>query len=318
MKHMLMLTCLVSQFLRQLFGRRQATGDGSMNWKIVAGLTYASSSLFAGEVMHQTDSERYRYVLEQGHEIPVCSHMTAVFNAKFKTPWEKGYKTDKSSSTVFGIPYDQVFKRLPEVDFNMDFTWDMLLTRFPMSPEFETLQWQETRMVYADTPHRTGKALFTRWVPSGELRASLWIFKTTFMRRITTNEGWGDSHGGSDTLDFIDDPNFVPPFPLTSKLFSHPPDVPGTSRSLGRETASQLRPFVFDDELYIAAYQTKWKELRSGYTETLQTYPEKEYMNILRLTPERIPGKFVDLAKTETVCRIRMVMQRMNRTTGVK
>lgn len=278
-----------------------------MKYFIFAILIATSSILRAAEVLHSRYPVRYTYVLEQGDSDPVCKHMTGVFNARFKTPWDGGHLDTSPGITIFGIPYDKVFERMPGVEHDPRKTFAMMLSRFPSSEEFEALHWLEGRVTSPDT-RGIYPALIVQWTPKDGSNP-FWIVKTTFMDKMTTNEGWGQSDGGFDTLEFISDPDFKPTVPILESFITHHPAwQSGSTRSLGRETARQLRPFVFREHLYIAAYQSAWREKAPSY-EQARLYPDEEFMSVLRLLPESIPGKYVDIAKTEVVCRIRMLMQ---------
>lgn len=291
---------------------KQPPLDASLALKLIssnlifAALIATTLTLHAEEVRHSLYPERYAYVLEQGDKEPVCEHMTDVFNTHFKTPWDGGHLDTRPGVTVFGVPYDKVFERMPGVEHDPRMTFAMRLSRFPSSMEFEVLHWLEGRVTYPDT-HGIYPVLIAHWIPKDGSNP-FWIVKTTFMDRMTTNEGWGQSDGGFDTLEFVSDPDFNPTVPLDASFISHPAWQSGLTRSLGRETARQLRPFIFSEQLYIAAYQSAWHEAAPSY-EQARLYPDEEFMNILRLLPGSIPGKYVDIANTEIVCRIRMLMQ---------
>lgn len=280
-------------------------------------LVTASLPLMATEVFHSPHEERYKYALEQSNEDPVCKHMTGVFNARFEKPWDRGHADSHPDATVFGIPYDKMFERMPGVAHDSHYTFDMMLSKFPMSKEFEALTWREGRLTHSDISF-VSPILVTRWTPPNGSGEPLWIFKSTFIRRMTTHQGWEQNDGGFDTLDFIRTPDFQLTTPIDSRIFHHQAWQVGVSVSLGRETARQLRPFVFRDHLYIAAYQPVWPDdLPASFKET-RLYPDEEFMNILRLLPGSIPGKYVDIARTEVVCRIRMLMKPPTTSKGVK
>lgn len=286
-----------------------------MNYFILSALFLLPLNVIAVEVFHSPHEERYTYLLEQGDD-PVCEHMVGVFNTRFKTPWDGGYMPYQPNPTLFGIPYDQVFERMPGVEYSMRDTFHMRLSRFPISDEFEALRWIEGRIIYRDTKDQF-PILITRWVPKNG-GVPLWIIKTTFMYKMTTDEGYGQSDGGSDTLSLISDPAFRPNVPLDAKQLSHRTQQSDKAVSLGRETARQLRPFVFRNQLFIAAYQSTWREPITPYAQSPRTYPDDEYMNILKLLPGSIPGKYVDLAQSEIICRIRMLMQPITPNKGGK
>ena len=79
---------------------------------------------------------RYRYMLERGEDKALCPHMTQVFNDKFKTPWYKSWLKLESDPILFGLPYSKQFERLPGVAYDKHSTFDMLLVKYPTSPEF--------------------------------------------------------------------------------------------------------------------------------------------------------------------------------------
>jgi hypothetical protein len=259
---------------------------------------------------------KYKYRLEIGQEKDLCGHMTQVFNRQFKTPWDKGQKPWKPNPTIFGTPYDQVFERFPGVEYKLDFTWELLLSKYPTSPEFEAVRWKEGRVYYPDgnappSYNRPAPILITEIDIDNDGQKE-WLVKSSFMQQMSTNEGTGQSDGGSDTLTIFLFDGFDPTIPLTLEQLSQGQKQAKRPRQIGREVAQQLRPFIYKGKTYLSAYQTEWRDRDHSNEKKpkYRIYPDREYMNILRVTAggQRLHSQVTETANTETVCRIRMRM----------
>lgn len=267
----------------------------------------------------------YRYQLKESHDKELCAHMTQVFNQSFRTPWYKSWLKSEPNPVLFGKPYDQIFARLPGVEFKTKFTWNMLLSKYPSTPEFEAVRWREGRVNYADgaTPpvYRPYPTLIAEIDIDNDGQKD-WVVKHSFMDKMTTYEGWEQAYGGDDSLMIFSFDGFDPMMPLTNTQLWHGQKPDRLPRKIDRNVTekldtAQLRPFVFNGKTYLSAYQVYWPNLelskRLGHEATAkpnQHYPEREYMNILRVTGggKRLFDQAIETANTETVCHIRMVM----------
>lgn len=266
-------------------------------------------------------TERYRYRLEDGAQNEVCRHMTQVFNERFKTPWNKGWLRLEPVPKILGTPYDQVFERLPGVEYNKRFVFDMLLSKYPTSPEFDAVKWRETLVQWDNL---TAPALIAQFDIDNDGQMD-WVVKASFMTKMTTREGTGQSDGGKDHLEIFSSDGFEPVVPVPSKhlLQGQKPDRPHRSIdediSDGLDT-TQLRLFLFGGKTYLSAYQVFWPNLelskklgRHAEDKADKLYPDREYMNILTVLPgstRKYDYSTFVRANTETVCRIRMIMHR--------
>ena len=266
-------------------------------------------------------TERYRYRLEDGAQNEVCRHMTQVFNERFKTPWDKGWLRLEPVPKILGTPYDQVFERLPGVEYNKRFVFDMLLAKYPTSPEFEAVKWRETRVMGDNT---ASPALVAQLDIDNDGHVD-WVVKSSFMDKMTTWEGMGQAYGGKDHLRIFSFDAFDPVVPLLSKqlLQGQKPDRPPRNIDDNISNAldtSQLRPFIFHEKTYLSAYQVFWSNLelskklgQSTGNKPDKLYPDREYMNILAVLPggtNRYDYRTYVHSNTEAVCRIRMIMQK--------
>lgn len=267
-------------------------------------------------------SEHYRYRLEQGAEKEVCQHMTQVFNSRFKTPWDKGTLDSAPVPKIQGVPYDQVFERMPGVEYNKRFVFDMLLSKYPTSPEFEAVKWLETRVTWDNSEY---PALIVQLDIDNDGRLD-WIVKSPFMHRMTTWEGWQQGFGGRDDLELYAQEDFDSSVLVrSSKVANHGEKPVNPRRNIDAQVTdgldtSQLRPFVFKDKTYLSAYQVFWPNLelskkagQSVQAKPDKLYPDREYMNILAALPggvKKYEYSPLVTSNTETVCRIRMIMQK--------
>lgn len=267
----------------------------------------------------------YRYRLIESHDKELCPHMTQVFSQHFRTPWHKSWLKLEPNQVLFGKPYDQVFERLPGVEYNKKFTWSMLLSKYPSSPEFEAVHWREGRVNYANgasPPVYRPEPMLVAEIDIDNDGQKDWVVKHSFMDKMTTWEGMGQAYGGGDSLKIFPFDGLDPMAPLTNEQLFHGQKPERPPRMIDRDVTEkldtgQLRPFVFKRKVYLSAYQVYWPNLEltkqvghNAIAEPDQLYPEREYMNILRVTArgERLLGRIVETANTETVCRIRMIM----------
>jgi hypothetical protein len=262
--------------------------------------------------------EQYKYRLEQSQDKDLCVHMTKVFNQKFKTPWDKGQKPWKPNPTIFGKPYDQVFDRLSGVEYSLDFTWDMLLSKFPASAEFDAVKWKEGRVYYSDgrpSPYRRAGPMLVANIDIDNDGKKEWVVKHLFMQKMPTNmvSGTGNQdYSGSDTLTIFPSDGLDLTIPLTLEDLIHGQTPNRQPRKIDDEVALQLRPFLYKDTTYLSAYQIVWydKDISRSKSHRYRIYPDREYLNILRVNSggRHLHSSIVETANTETVCRIRMIM----------
>ena len=280
---------------------------------------------FAGTAYAQV--ELYKYRLEESKDKDLCSHMTKVFNRNFKTPWDRGYDNGLNPSpSVFGTPYDQVFERLPGVEYNKQFVFQMLLAKYPSSPEFDAVKWQEGRVYYPDSARpgelRASPMLVTHLDIDNDGKKE-WIVKNSFMFKMPNSSisGVGDTdYSGWDDLRVFPADGLNLATPLKSEQLTHGQKPGYQPRMLDNQVALQLRPFIYKDKTYLSAYQVVWRDKSKscGKPRFYCYYPDREYLNILQVieggkNPYR---QFIETANTETVCRIRMNM--LNDTTVTK
>ena len=294
------------QLLRALFVALQVSGVALF---CAAGNTHAAT-------------ERYRYRLETGAQNEVCRHMTQVFNTRFKTPWDKGWLKPELIPKIQGRPYDQVFARMPGVEYNKDFVWSMLLSKYPTSPEFNAVKWQETRGRLTTTSSSSDFPILAARLDIDNDGSLDWVVKSSFMEKMTTWEGMGQAWGLNDALSIFTLNDFAPALPIPSKsliLNDDPSKAPRRLDSYISDglTTYQMRPFIFNGKTYFSAYQALWKYTKNAGHMLLappyKLYPNQEHMNILAVLPGGFKRLDVDLvvnANTETVCRIRMIMQK--------
>lgn len=266
------------------------------------------------------DKDYYRYKLEEGARHEVCRHMTKVFNARFRTPWDRGWLSlEQVPRTSDGIPYDQVFERLPGVEYNKEFVFAMLLSKYPTSPEFDAVQWKESRFYYSLSDSIDGRVVKIRH-STPLLVTSLdidndgredWLVKRDFRGEPSRNDDLFNP--SAETIMIYDRDTFDPYMEMSEENKATWWDIPG--RILWG--FYNVRPFVHRQITYVAAYQAAWEDRPNRPMDrhdgrSLQLYPDAEYMNIVRVLSGE--GEFVApqatyrAAKTETVCRIRMIL----------
>jgi len=271
--------------------------------------------------------ELYKYRLEESKDKDLCVHMTKVFNRSFKTPWDRGYDNGLNPiPSIFGTPYDQVFERLPGVEYNKQFVFEMLLAKYPSSPEFDAVKWQEGRV---HSPESSPPGEFTAWpilvtqIDIDNDGTKEWVVKNSFMFKAPTNSisGVGDTDFyGWDVLTIFPTDGLDLAMPLLSKQLTHGQKPGHQPRKLDNQVALQLRPFIYKGKTYLSAYQVVWKDKNVSRSKPrhYRIYPDREYLNILQVVegsnnPHHL---LIETANTENVCRIRMRM--LNDTTPSK
>jgi len=244
--------------------------------------------------------------------------MTQVFNENFKTPWDRGNGALKSNPIVFDVPYDHMFERLPGVEYSKDFVFQMLLAKFPSSPEFDAVKWREGRVYYKDslplTYRQAGPMLVTE-IDIDNDGTKEWVVKDAFMFKAPTSSvsEVGDSDfSGWDDLRIFPADGLNPTILLASEQLTHGQKPGYRPRKLDNEVALQLRPFIYQNKAYLSAYQVIWKDEDRCKRKPshLRMYPDREYMNILQVLEGGYNphNAFIETANTKIVCRIRMIM----------
>jgi hypothetical protein len=250
------------------------------------------------------DTELYSYKLVDSQDKPLCTHMTKVFNKDFKAPWNIGYLGLNPNPVTKGKPLNQVFERLPGVEYNERFTFGMIYSKYPITPEFEAIHWREGRYC-----SRSGNLECDTMRPMLMAQFDIdndgkqdWILKKSFMKDILS---WESQHGLGDVLVIFQGDQFDPSLPIESKELWYGQKGNGPSRYL---KDALLRPFVFESNAYIAAYQYK---LVKKHKSDAFLLPSDEHMNILRVTKGSYHyGLETALrATTDSVCTIRMIPQ---------
>lgn len=268
----------------------------------------------------------YKYRLEESHDKGLCVHMTQLFNRSFKTPWDKGHLELTSNPVFFTQSYDQVFERLPGVEYSKDFVFEMLLAKHPSSPEFDAVEWREGRVYLKDSlppAYKHPRPMLVAEIDIDNDGKKEWVVKSSFMQRVPTNSisGVGDTDfSGWDDLTIFPAGGLDLTIPLASEQLTHGQRPGYQPRMIDNEVALQLRPFIYHGKIYLSAYQVVWNDKRSSQIEPQHCgiYPVREYLNILRVVAGgRNPhNAFIETANTEIICRIRMIM--LNDTTASK
>ncbi|KXB32580.1 hypothetical protein AT959_02555 [Dechloromonas denitrificans] len=273
-----------------------------------------------------SQTEMYKYRLEESKDKSLCVHMTQVFNQNFKTPWNRGIGFEGENPLIFGKPYDKLYERLPDVSFDKESTYEMLLSKFPSSPEFDAVRWKEGRTCYPEG----GKEDICHLRPMLVAEIDIdndgqkeWVVKHSFMFKIPTkfvSDAGDEDYSGEDGLAIFPKDGLDLTMPLTLKQLVHGQKPGRQPRLLDLKVALQLRPFVYKGKTYLSAYQFVLddKSLSPKKNHRYQLYPDREYMNILRVFAggKRLEGQIIETANTENVCRIRMIMLNNNTVSG--
>lgn len=266
---------------------------------------------------------KYKYVLEDSQDKNLCGHMTHVFNRSFQTPWDNGWLHLEPKPKAFGIPYDQIFERLPGVEYNKGFTFSMLLAKFPVSPEFDAIHWKEGRVEspgVSSSEHILIPVLVTEIDLYNDGKKE-WVINQP-MGQMRTDEGMIRGNlGDTGDLTIFPSDGFDPNLPLTLHQLVNGQKPDRQPRKLDEPIALQFRPFIYESKTYLSAYKQVWPERKyvtNPPGKAYQTYPTREYMNILLVVPggKRNGSQVIETANTETICRIRMIM--LNNTTPSK
>ena len=266
--------------------------------------------------------ELYKYRLEESRDKSMCVHMTQVFNQNFKTPWDRGTGFVGTNPIVFGKQYDQLFERLPEVKFDKESTYEMLLSKFPSSPEFDAVRWREGRVCYPEGGNEDichPRPMLVAEIDIDNDGQREWVVKHAFMFKIPTkfvSDAGDEDYSGEDGLAIFPKDGLDLTKSLTLKQLVYGQKPSRQPLLLDIKVALQLRPFVYEGETYLSAYQAVFDDENTLPKKhpSHQLYPDREYMNILRVLKggKRLEGQIIETANTERVCRIRMIMLNNN------
>lgn len=282
----------------------------------------------------QAEKIEYRYELKQGKGKPVCEHMTKVFNEKFRAPWIDAYAIQRiedaadkypgESRTVFGKLLKDVFERLPGVGFDPESVFAMLYSKYPESQEFDAVQWRDwsyqRQGEFSKIP--VSIAVLVAELDIDNDGQKEWVVKHGFMHHRPTNyvspNGNADQ-AGSDGFSIFS----------TEALDTHKPflsaQMAGNRKSeyqprrldgYGDEVGQMIRPFIFGDRTYLAAYRPQWlPESKRPRQVSVRTYaPDIEQIAIVEVKPDiRLIGLGPSItAKTEQLCLMHMLPLRQH------
>lgn len=223
--------------------------------------------LFLTPIAYADEEQTYSYQLEQGKGKDVCEHMTKVFNSNFKQPWNVERSDANINPLIFGKSLDQTFERLPGVDYNKRFALKMLLSKYPSSPEFEAVPWKDGRICwvagkqYPNCDH-IGTDLIVELDINNDGHKE-WLVKSLFLTRKPTSND--KQFPEADDLTIFPESGFDPAQLITEKELAYGQKDGYLPKKLGMNidpgySTFLLRPFVYKDRIFLAAYQTSWKK----------------------------------------------------------
>lgn len=266
--------------------------------------------LTSGNAIAQASySATYRYKLEMSKDDKVCHHMEKVYKKYFRTPWYDStfpvdvWKEDDRSRNMF--------PRLPGVDFDRKVPIEMRYARFPSSPEFEAIRWQEGRIKnthqeiqkdrkIVEVVDGTAAVLIASFDIDNDGRLDT-VIQTSFLTELA-------GHSGDDFL--IIPAGRIDFSQLENMSYGDLLQIDGARiTNVPMKFWYSLRPFVFDDVVYLNGTRNGWP------MPTIALPPpalEHDYMEVLKYQgggefAKQEDGYNHPPLLTETICRFRMI-----------
>ncbi len=268
----------------------------------------ATTTLQTNETLRHAENEMYSYKLITSKNAVLCKHMTAVYNERFRHPLERGNKPYSLSGTtpmLFGVRYDNMFERLAGVAYDKGITWDILLSKYPSSPEYDAIRWREGRYLggFPGDESRQYRPFLVAEIDIDKDEQVDELIKTNFMTRKTLSEGVGSSYGGEDSLTIFYSGGLDLNRLDLDALFS--PNTNTTkSRAYDLQLGQQMRPFLYRGTVYIAAYEQSWAP-----SKRVSRFPSAEFMNIYRVTrqlKDASSDAATGVTSVDEICQIQM------------
>lgn len=238
----------------------------------------------------------YQYDLRESRDVRVCEHMLNVYNMKFRIPFPSVIPDDDRRNQ--GYP----FTRLNGVEYDRRAVMQMRFSKWPISPEFEAIQWHEGRMLYPVPNDQLEPILVTELDINNDGRPET-VLKTSFM--LSFSYAHGSVPGGEDALWVFEQGALDLTKSLSVKnLFERNTRNKKPAR-IEHPGYRIIRPFILYRKTYLSIYEQDWDPDSKGLAITNGL---REYMRIVLYTEGReiLPGGDWSPLKVDEVCRFRM------------
>lgn len=284
-----------------------------MRWSYFASLCLYLLGAFG---MSHANDRSYRYELEMSVDDQVCQRMLAVYNSNFREPW----KTKDWRKQFIGTPEHPqweineefgptgiyAFPKLPGVEHDPQFTYEMRYSKLPTSPEFEVIEWCEWRFadIYAGK-NRGYRPILVAEFDIDNNGSTDTVIKKFFMSHYTTFGGWYGGDGGEDSMVIYPKGEFSLALTPTADEVYHGKVGMERPRVISNR---QLRPFIIKNATYLSQYEDVWPMV-DGIPSPHQEYPNREYIHIIRYYgggQDIGGGKYTEL-DIKPICRLRMI-----------
>lgn len=223
----------------------------------------------------RAEDRTYQFVLTTSHNATLCRHMGRVFNQRFRQPWH-----DEMDMALYGVDGKYAFPRLPWVEHIDRITVDMRFSKYPTSPEFEAIAWQEGRAI-SGQQSESGKIPFPVLIAyfdfDNDGQADT-VMKESFMTHYQYRAGWNNARGPEPLLAWRNEHKDFTSMPTMWSLLNEVPKdkVPQTAYGLHQ------RPFIYRGQTLVARYAQDWGD--SSVIADTPWYPLNEVMSIVKYT----------------------------------
>jgi hypothetical protein len=249
---------------------------------------------------------QYEYRTEVNNNVDLCGHMLKVFNTHFRALWNTEPLTPGHDPNYSPLDGKYAFSRAEGVGHDKMVTFDMRHSKFPSSPEFDAVQWIETRAAN-DLPSWNGalEPVLIAHVDIDNDGNIDTVVKSGFTRGYAyMANSTGDGHYAEKI--FIWRRQRLPIEVLKSLWILQPVNrVSSRTTYLGPSTYQ--RPFVYQGKTYVANYDMNIGE--EGEALNKPPYvPAKETMTVRRFEASDRSGDPVAASWVgETECLFNMI-----------
>lgn len=237
----------------------------------------------------------YRYRTAMSEDPRLCKHMERVFNAQFRMIWRTEPMPSPGPSSPYSSSGKFAFQRIEGVEHDERTTYDMSLSKWPSSPEFDAIPWRETRVTTGAPPNMevpqsdTPRPALTAYVDFDNDGVKDTVIKYGF------TAGYAGIRYRGDANEYLSiwSGTTAPVAPNTSLWSLH---HGARERPAVRVNGQYLRPLTYAGRTYVASYEVEFEPPESGSASP--GTPTRETMTLLEFQPGRTGG---------TVCQFQMI-----------
>lgn len=249
----------------------------------------------------------YRYRTTTSEDPKLCKHMGRVFNTQFRTIWRREPMPSRGPTSPYSSSGKYAFQKIEGIDHDERKTFQMSLSKLPSSPEFDAIDWRETRVI-------TGGPSNVEIPESSKRPRPALIAYVDF-----DNDGQTDTvikHGFTEGYEAILDRGQSDEY-LSVRRGTTTPVAPNASlwtlnqdasgRPAIRVNGQYLRPLIHAGRTYMVSYEMEFTAFESGSASPGK--PARETMTVIEFGHPQSGEPITDLPPRtgEPLCQFEMI-----------